>query len=499
MSDRSALPEQFRSRFIEMYGEAELGRYEACLQEPPERGLRVNTLRMSASEFKKISSWELEPIPWCENGFYFEKGSDHTDTAAEDADSGSVLLPSRHPMYHAGVSYLQEPSAMLPAAILPVRPGDRVLDLCAAPGGKSTALAEKLRGEGLLVSNDISVSRAKALVHNLELFGAENVVVTTETPERLAEHFPDFFDKILVDAPCSGEGMFRKSEEMIRDWSLEKTRECASLQRKIAEAAIRMLRPGGMLVYSTCTYSPEEDEGTAAYLLSLPEAKEKGLRPEPIPMYSGFLPGKKPVVESVHLYPHRLRGEGHFAALFSTRMPETDETQTDRTDEMSGEGKTFSVCAYDEKKYRRNLEQLKKRLPDFADFAAGMRKDIDPDCLKLTEGFLTCRPLGRQFDRMFAGLRVMRSGLFLGEVKKNRFEPSQALAMTLSPDTFPNSLSLSMDDPRIQRYLRGETLEAEPGSVRDGWVLVTIDGLPLGFGKAKNGSIKNKLLASWRI
>lgn len=534
MAGSKKLPENFRSRFQKMLGEAELSEYEECLQRPMEHGLRVNTLRMTPEEFAKFypllsgtKSAETGPesIPWCKSGIYLDDPAERkTEEGAEGAST--FLAPSKHPLYYAGAYYLQEPSAMLPAAALPIEPGDRVLDLCAAPGGKSTALAEKLKGTGLLVSNDISASRAKALIKNLELFGVENAVVTAETPERLALHFPDYFDKILIDAPCSGEGMFRKSTAMINDWTEEKTREYAALQREIVEYALRMLRPGGMLLYSTCTYAPEEDEGTVAYILSNPNAREKGLRLARIPMHPGFVPGNeswlsrefystigvdpkdpdfaellKDLPNTVHLYPHRLRGEGHFAALFMSG------------EDVSGtEDKEQSTQPDSQKQF----ENLRKKCPEFAEFARLIHRGFDPSRLKLSQGYLTYLPEAKpqkrvhdssgnpsqksgSLERSLSGLRVLRSGLFLGEIKKNRFEPSQALAMTLTPETFQNALRLTPDDPRVIKYLRGETLETEPGEAEDGWVLVTIEELPLGFAKAKNGMLKNKLLPGWRM
>ncbi len=480
MAAGKALPDKFKERFRKMLGEEELSRYEACLQSPMEHGLRVNTLRMSPEEFQRLSPWKLEPIPWCKSGFYL--GED----AAENP-------PSRHPFYYAGAYYLQEPSAMLPAAALPIEPGDRVLDLCAAPGGKSTALAEKLEGTGFLLSNDISASRAKALIKNLELFGASNAVVTAETPKRLAEHFPDFFDKILIDAPCSGEGMFRKQAAMIHDWTEEKPKEYAALQREIVGHAIRMLRPGGMLLYSTCTYAPEEDEGTVSCLLNLPEAGEKQLGLMKIPLHDGFLPGNASwlseedrallpegtdLSDTVHLYPHRLRGEGHFAALFISRAEKTD-TGADAANKQSV--KTAKLPA------------------EYTEFEALIRKERPAGDVVFREGYLSLQPEVDRLESRLAGLRVLRRGLYLGEIRKNRYEPSQALAMTLRAGEFANTLRLSAEDERVLRYLRGETLDYGPEEAGDGWTLVTVEGLPLGFGKAKNGSLKNKLLPGWRM
>ena len=219
--------------------------------QPRRNGLRVNRLRVAPEEFLRTAPFRVEPIPWADNGFYV----DYRD------------MPARHPWYNAGVYYLQEPSAMAPAQILPAEPGDRVLDLCAAPGGKATELGAKLAGEGLLVANEISASRVRALLRNIEQSGIPNALVTNETPAHLAERFPEFFDKVLVDAPCSGEGMFRKDPDAVRAWYPEKAAECAAVQREIILHAADMLRPGGCMVYSTCTFAPEENELVLLHLL----------------------------------------------------------------------------------------------------------------------------------------------------------------------------------------------------------------------------------------
>ena len=464
------LPEEFILRMRECLGENELQKYLECMNKPMEHGLRVNTLRMEASEFEKLSAWKLERIPWCPGGFYLD------EDAGEDP-------PSRHPLYYAGAYYLQEPSAMLPAAVLPVEPGNRVLDLCAAPGGKSTALAEKLRGKGYLVCNDISASRAKALIKNLELFGVTNAIVTAETPERLSQAFPDHFDRILIDAPCSGEGMFRKSASMIADWTADKPGEYAAIQREILEYAVKMLRPGGMIMYSTCTYAPDEDEGSVQYLLDLPEAKEKKLRLESIPECPGFLPGHpewitggtEELKKTFHLIPHRVRGEGHFAALL-------------KSDAVSGTEASYTHAARPGK------------YPELEEFTCCMKYKWPAERLQEQNGYLSLLPEdAASLTERLRGLRVLRRGLYLGEIKKKRFEPSQALAMVLSEDTFSNCLSLKQEDERVLKYLKGETLEYNKNEVRDGWVLITYMGLPLGFGKAKNGLIKNKYLPGWRF
>lgn len=314
------LPQEFLERMEHMLGEE----YPAFLQsyeEPRKFGLRVNTMKISVEEFQRLAPFHLTPIPWIPNGFYYEREDD----------------PARHPFYYAGLYYLQEPSAMTPASILPVMQGEHVLDLCAAPGGKATALGAKLAGEGLLVANDISASRAKALLKNLEIFGIRNSFVTNAYPAKLAEQFAGAFDKILVDAPCSGEGMFRKDLANARVWSLEKVKECAKTQHEIIRQAVSMLRPGGLLLYSTCTFSPEENEQTIASLLQ----EHPELQLVELPWYEGFAHGRPELADGnpeltkcVRIFPHRMAGEGHFLALLYKKKDGEADTEL-RLSEMS--------------------------------------------------------------------------------------------------------------------------------------------------------------------
>ena len=319
MTDVKQLPEAFLKEMEQLLGD-EYEAYIKSYEEAWKPGLRVNTLKIMPEEFKNLSHLELTPVDWTEKGFYYE------DTER----------PARHPFYYAGLYYLQEPSAMAPAAVLPVEPGDKVLDVCAAPGGKSTELAAKLQGKGMLVSNDISYSRARALLKNLELAGAENISVLSEEPGKLAAVWPEFFDKILVDAPCSGEGMFRREEDMVKDWVSRGPSYYSSIQREILEQAVAMLKPGGMMLYSTCTFSKKEDEENVSFILEnhpdmelVPIDKErfKGLS-------DGF--GYK---ETGRLFPHRIQGEGHFLALFHKKEDENGSGSGAAVLRLSGDEK----------------------------------------------------------------------------------------------------------------------------------------------------------------
>ncbi len=443
------LPERFQASMRELLG-SEFDTYEKCLDQPSAHGLRVNTGKITAEDFQKLTPFSLTKVPWVQNGFYYDCGE----------------LVTKHPHYYAGLYYVQEPSAMIPASRLPVERGDRVLDLCAAPGGKATELAARLSGTGLLVANDRSNSRAKGLLKNLELFGAGNILVTSEEPGRLLRYFPGFFDKILVDAPCSGEGMFRRDPSMIRDWEEKGPSYYAPIQREILRTAAALLAPGGQLLYSTCTFSRTEDEENVSWLLdTVPE-----LTLRTIEGCEGFsasdLPG------CVRVFPHRVRGEGHFAALFQ-------KAGVREAHLSDGNG--------------RKPEKLPQELLDFL-------KDIPSvyekrERITLRDGRAYLMPEGLPGIK---GLRFLRTGLLLGECRKNRFEPSQALAMFLKKEEYPRTLSIPASDTRLLRYLKGETLEAE-GELKKGWVLVCVDGYPLGWGKAGGGRIKNKYYPGWRI
>lgn len=452
------LPQRFEENMRTLLGE-EYETYKACLEQPMHHGIRINTMKISVDEFMLINPFHLTPVPWCANGFYYDENLDK---------------PSKHPYYYAGLYYIQEPSAMTPASVLPVEPGDRVLDICAAPGGKSTELAAKLKGKGVLVSNDISASRAKALLKNLEVFGAENALITSEPPYKLAERFPDYFDKILIDAPCSGEGMFRKLSSMITAWENNGNQLFADLQRSILDEIVKMLKPGGKILYSTCTFAPVENEQSVEYLLSL----DNSLHISEFEKYELFDDGhpewslsKQPeLARCARLWPHRLEGEGHFVCL------------------LEKEGISSNVGnagAYPVKKVKIPSE--------VQDFLVKVKKTFSEQRLEISGDKLYYIPESFPAVR---GLRILRCGLYMGEIKKNRFEPSQSLAMALRMDEFDNSVNLSSADERVFRYLRGETIEVEGNN---GWALVCVDSYPLGWGKINNGTMKNKYLAGWRL
>ncbi len=460
---RIDLPAAFEEKMKEMLG-TDYERYLESFQQDAFLGLRVNTAKLSVETFQKLSPYKLKPVNWCQNGFYYEKNE----------------KPAKHPYYFAGLYYIQEPSAMTTASLLPVEEGDMVLDLCAAPGGKSTELAAKLNGTGLLVSNDISSSRAKALLKNIEVFGVGNALVTSEPPNVLAKRFPAFFDKILIDAPCSGEGMFRKQNNMVKAWENNGVDLFVNLQRSILKEAVTMLKPGGMLIYSTCTFSKEENEQSIEYLLSLDDTLELA----ELPLFDGFdhghpewgLTGNKELKKCRRLWPHRIEGEGHFVALV-------------RKKEAFSSTAGIAPYAFSKEKLSNEAE----------DFIKSLGYPFDLDRIDIQKERVYYIP--KQMPDV-KGLRILRCGLYMGDMKKKRFEPSQSLAMFLKKEYFPNVFDLPVRDERVIRYLKGETIELtreEEQMLKDGICLICVDGFSLGFGKLNCGVVKNKYLPGWRF
>lgn len=495
------LPPAFTERMRLLLGD-EYGDFAASYDQPRHYGLRLNPLKISGAEYMEICPFRLKPVPWAEDGYYFAAGD----------------RPGKHPHYHAGLYYIQEPSAMAPVEWLDVKPGDRVLDLCAAPGGKSTQIAGKLKGEGLLVSNDNQPERVKALVKNLAIFGVRNAVVTGETPERLAGAFAGFFDKILIDAPCSGEGMFRKDPDMAGAWGKHSVEACAAMQADILDAASVLLKPGGRMVYSTCTFSPEENEGSIARFLDRhPEFSVLPVKGAP-----GFQPGRpdwirgnlfpdsgelsERAVQSVanawRLWPHQLAGEGHFVAVL----------QHDGSEGSAGSGIRPDMPGRKDKPKRADKAgKIQGRADKTADLSPWF-EFMDGHLTEPIEGKWVC--FG---DRVYwtdpgwdlpnlSGLSVARPGWYVGQLRKNRFVPSQALAMGISLDRFVRRARFSSDSPETIRYLRGETLEwpesrldkADGNVPSKGYCLVGVDGYPLGFGKWQDGMLKNEYPPGWR-
>lgn len=477
------LPIEFTQRMQSMLGEeyeAFLGSYE----EKRRPGLRVNTLKEGTADIPLAALFGLCPVPWVPNGYFYDPGT----------------RPGKHPFHEAGAYYIQEPSAMAVAALSGVRPGMRVLDLCAAPGGKSTQIASMLAGSGVLFSNEIHPARAKILSQNIERMGITNAIVLNEEPRRLADRFPLYFDTVVVDAPCSGEGMFRKEDEAVPNWSPENVQLCAQRQSRILDCAAEMTAAGGTLVYSTCTFAPMENELNAAgFLMRHPDFAIADLPAElgtDFMERTGLAAGEPRFAQgedipdeireslkgSIRLWPHRLEGEGHYLAVFRK-----------------------SGTALKRKAPAARPVRDKEALGLWKEFCEETLTKSGADRLKSEEGAALLL-FGKELYRIpeavsLDGLKVMRPGLHLGTLKKNRFEPAHALALALRPCDVRCSAETSKDPAAgfddmgaVCAYLRGESIPAQDSAKvkgEKGWCLVTDHGLSFGWGKLSLGQIKN--------
>lgn len=457
---KTQLPEAYIHQMKTLLGN-ESERFLHTYEEPRTQGLRLNPLkaRSDAAIFQEaIRQFALEPVPWCSTGYYY----------------GEHVRPGKHPYHTAGLYYIQEPSAMSAVELLDPQPGETVLDLAAAPGGKSTQIAGKMQGQGLLISNEIHPQRAKILAENIERIGASNTVVTNATPDELAMRFPLYFDRIMLDAPCSGEGMFRKDPDAIAEWSEGHVHMCAARQWDILEQAVKMLKPGGVLAYSTCTFNTLENEQTIERLLTaFPEfALERTER----------------------IWPHTHRGEGHFVALLRKAQGGADSTRgAQRAREAQGAGDRREAG----RALRGKGQPAGGAAAGMAAFLAWAREELpgfapgQGEALLFGEA-LYLLPQASDSPLTAAnlrGLKVPRAGLHLGTIRKNRVEPAHALAIAAAPQQARLAFDYAPDDPAVAAYLRGETLTV-PAAAK-GWALVTVSGLPLGWGKASGGQLKN--------
>ena len=420
------LPEAFLERMKTQLGE-EYEDFLKSLERPRAVALRFNPLKGAQPCLPFVE----QPVPWEPRGYYYDPEA----------------RPGLHVYHEAGVYYLQEASAMAPVALLNPQPGERVCDLCAAPGGKTTQIAGRMGGEGFLLCNEINPKRAKILSRNIERMAVSNALVTNEHPANLAERFPAFFDRVLVDAPCSGEGMFRKEEAAVTDWSQETVEMCARRQAEILHSAAKMVKPGGRLVYSTCTFAPEEDEqAVEAFLAAHPE-----FEPEIIET-----PWFVPVENGGHrMWPHKLLGEGHFAAVLRKKEGEESDIDIPAGEKLPKQWQEFA-------------KELAISLPEGKAVSFGQNLYWAPAEL----------PDIRR-------LKVMRPGLELGTVKKDRFEPAHALALWLRECR--NTQDYTADSAEMKEYIHGNVV---PSRVK-GWCLVTADGYSIGWGKGDGTVLKN--------
>ena len=439
------LKKEFLDAMQEMLGEEEFESFLSSYEHNRTSGLRVNKLKIDVERFLEIFPFELKRIPWTDDGFYYDRNDEVT----------------KHPYYHAGLYYIQEPSAMAPVSALEVKQGDIVLDLCAAPGGKTVQIASHMGTEGLIVTNDISAQRVKALVRNVEMAGIKNAIILNENHENIADELGSIFSKLLIDAPCSGEGMFRKEERMAKEWSPQSVETYVQMQSEIMSRANDLLQSGGSLVYSTCTYNRMENENQIISFMN----DNDDYSVEDLPLrFPQFKKGTS-LKETAYLMPHLLEGEGHFVSKLHKQGHFDCNSQLAKTTpptefiEFMNENMTTNLNGHF-RMYKTKL-YLSAAMPDGLD-----------------------------------NLKIVRNGWYLGDIEKAVFEPSQALAMGIEKDMFKRVIDLPSTSLEVIKYLKGETLFIDG---EDGINLVCVDGFPLGFGKLIKGTLKNKYAKAWRI
>ncbi|NCU25884.1 SAM-dependent methyltransferase [Candidatus Nomurabacteria bacterium] len=485
---RFDLPDEFVQRMSSLFRglgrENELEAFIYTFSESPGKGIRFNRNKTNGENV--FSGIVTAKVPWSDDGWYLP----------ED------FHPGRHPYYHAGLFYIQEPSAMLPAMLAKACPGDRVLDLCAAPGGKSVKLSSDMRGEGLLISNDISTERVRPLVRNIELAGCSNCVVANEPPNKLSAVYPEFFDIVLVDAPCSGEGMFRRDQNALKNWNKYKD-DYPVTQLDILSEAASMLKPGGRLVYSTCTFSLEENEKVIdsflsdkmdymiedifaeGYLDEIPDLHKTGIS-------RGLKIAGSNTDMTARIFPHDIPGDGHYCAVLR---------KNDNSEKIDHETKNLADI--------KNREEIRNAFHDFADDVLSEEdsKRID----KYFSNHLACYK-----DHIYTlnvpvrlpdNINMPKKGFFVGRLNRSKagvfFEPSHQLVMSLGKGDHRRMISFSHSSMEIAKYLKGETIffSEDPADLSDyqGYVIIAVDGHPLGWGKKdRNGMIKNLYPKGWR-
>ena len=438
------LPSDFEKRMKYLL-EGEFESYKQALNLEPCRAFRVNTNKISLEEFEKINPFGSEKIPYTENGFYLD-----------------FERIGNHPYHHAGLIYVQEPAAMAPAECIEIDPDWWVLDMCAAPGGKSTQIANKLGLKGVLVSNEIIPSRCKILSGNIERLGFENVVVTCTDTAYLAKTFPKAFDLIMVDAPCSGEGMFRKEEAAVIEWSEENVLKCAARQTEILENAVRLLKDGGTIIYATCTFSLEENEMVIdRFIKAHPDFCLVKPKEEVVEATTEGINFDGCETDNIHyarrFYPHKGRGEGQFMAVLKS---------------INSKPAVKSAI--------KSTQRIEKIVFDFLD---DILEGYDKTAVKMVNG----TPVYFESDFDLNGIKPFLCGVTIGEIRKNYILPHHQLFSALG-DKFKRKINLSVDDKRVLQFLHGEEIEAE---CENGFAAVLVDGVTLGGVKVVNGTAKN--------
>ena len=470
----AGLPEAFVARMRALLG-PEADAFLDGYRRPAQRAVRANPLRLDPAELPGLLGIDPDPVPWCPEGFFLPEGARVGDTLA----------------HAAGLCYVQEPSAMAVAEALDVRPGQRVLDLAAAPGGKTTQIAGRLGQAGVVVANEVQPTRGRALADNLDRWGSPRTMLAGETVARLADRLPEAFDRVLLDAPCSGESLFRRSPAAAAQWRPGHVRGSADRQRALLADAAALVRPGGVLVYSTCTFAPEENEQQVAGFL----ATHPGWELLDIPRHQGFAPGRPDwspdgppeLARTVRLWPHHLRGEGHFIAKLgrpggpARAAAKTREQTRARPPPPPRRAAPRRGSVADRERRRRGLS-TGPVVDAWREFAAdALQVELPPVTVVGERAYAV-----PDEELAGAGVRMVRPGLPLGRARPGRFEPAHALAMVAGPPVARRTRELR--EGQAGAWVRGEPLACDGP---DGWTVVTWNGWPLGWGRAAGGSLKN--------
>lgn len=444
-------PEEFTHRMQSWLGDEAISFFEALGKR--DYGLRLNPARGTIAALKAIIPWDARPVPWCPEGVWLQQD----------------YAMSKHPYHTTGVFYMQDPSAMAAAVLLDPKPGEWILDLAAAPGGKATHIAARMLGQGVFVANDVVRRRTSVLAKNLERMGITNALVTNETPERLARRWRGLFDAVMVDAPCSGEGMFSRDARSVRDWSLNTVAHYAQIQKSILDDVAPLVRPGGRILYGTCTFSPEEDEGVVDAFLN----SHQDFQIIAMPEYPDLYPGQPQWINAAgslqlagRFWPHKSPGHGHFYALLQ-RKGTPPSNLPERWKQMNVPGRVYKL-------YEQTIADIL------------IAKPPDTGLFLTSEDDLYITPMD---PKLWSDLRVLRPGLWVASLRHKKINPDHALAMTLKPEDVQKHVQLSVDDPHLNNYLDGSLWVDDD---EDGIVYVSVDGFPLGWAKRIGGKLRSR-------
>ena len=440
------LPENYIEKMRDLLDDIEFDLLKNSYDEQRSYGLRANTLKIPSKDLRSLIPELGDTVPWADDGFYYPES----------------INPGKLAYHMAGLYYIQEPSAMYPVGISDIKEGMKILDLCASPGGKTVQIAAKLKNTGILVCNDNNPKRISALIKNIELYGIRNTVVFNVEPEELTQEFESYFDKIFVDAPCSGEGMFRKDESLIKSYPNKSIEEYTSVQSEILNSAHKMLSENGQIIYSTCTFNNQENEGVINKFLD----KHKNYLVYPIKKHKGIEKGFNGLDGASRLWPYKIKGEGHFTCIIH------------RTESINKHYKVIRETGSIPESFKKFSSENLNCMLEGEYFYKGNSLHFSP-----------YRYEGKN------KVRYIKRGIYLGDSLKNRFIPSHPLILSLMPSEIKRSIYFHSDGIEMNKYLKGETLIIDS---EKGFTGVLCDGYTIGWAKQTGRMLKNLYPKTWR-